>query len=341
MSPSPLRVAIVGAGMIAEYHRKAVLAQAGLGVELAAMVHHDASQFARIVERYGVPCRSFDAVLADRSIDIVSLCTPSGQHAQQALAAIAAGKHVLVEKPMALSLASADAMIAAADERGVCLAVALQRRVDPLFRRIKDALEAGDLGELTLGVVTLPYFRNQAYYDQAEWRGTWALDGGGVLMNQGIHIIDLLLWYMGDPVLIHAGADTLHRHIEVEDVAAAALRFSSGALATIAATTAAGQGFPHRLELYGTQGGIQVEGEGVVRWSVDPETATIDPPDLSAGAGAGAGGDPRAISTAGHEAILADLVGAIREGRSPAIDGREGRRSLAAIIGIYEAAGLL
>ncbi|MDZ4698405.1 MAG: Gfo/Idh/MocA family oxidoreductase [Rhodothermales bacterium] len=340
------RIAIVGAGMIAEYHRGAVEANAAHGAELAAMVHHDPAQFARIEAAFGAPCRLLDDVLADPTIGIVTLCTPSGQHAFQAQACVEAGKHVLVEKPMALSLTSADALIEAAEARGVRLAVALQRRVDPLFRRIKQAIDAGDLGALTLAAVTLPYFRGQAYYDQAAWRGTWALDGGGVLMNQGIHIVDLLVWFMGDPVSIQAEARTLHRDIEVEDVASAILRFENGALATLAATTTAGAGFPHRLEIYGTNGGIQVEGEGVVRWSLaDPASARVEPPDLSSGASmstsAGAGGDPRAITTAGHTAILADLIAAIEEGRNPHIDGREGRRSLAVILGIYEAAGLI
>ncbi len=336
------RIAIVGAGMIAGYHRAAVEANAARGAELAAMVHHDPARFSDIEAIFGVPCRLLDEVLEDPTIDIVTLCTPSGQHAFQAQACVEAGKHVLIEKPMALSLTSADDLIEAAEARGVWLAVALQRRVDPLFRRIKEAIDAGDLGELTLGVVSLPYFRGQAYYDQAAWRGTWALDGGGVLMNQGIHIVDLLVWFMGDPVVIQAEADTLHRDIEVEDVASATLRFDNGALATLAATTTAGAGFPHRLEVYGTKGGIQVEGEGVVRWSLaDPTSARIAPPDLSSGATAGAGGDPRAISAAGHTAILRDLIEAIDEGRPPKIDGREGRRSLAAILGIYEAAGLM
>jgi predicted dehydrogenase len=246
---------------------------------------------------------------------------------------------VLVEKPMALSLQSADALIEAAESADRSLGVALQRRHDPTFSRIKAAVDANELGELTLGVLTLPYFRGQAYYDQAGWRGTWALDGGGVLMNQGIHLIDLLVWFMGDPVAIQAVAETRQRAIEVEDVAAAVLSFAGGAQATIAATTTAGRGFPHRLELYGTEGGIQIEGEQVVRWGLaDPSGAPAAPHTPAA---VGAAADPRGISAAGHVAVVADFVAAVREGRSPLVDGHEGRRSLAAVIGIYEAADLL
>jgi predicted dehydrogenase len=233
-------------------------------------------------------------------------------------------------------------MIGACKEAGVKLGVALQRRTDTLFRRIYDAIKAGDLGDLTLGVVTMPYRRPQAYFDQAEWRGTWALDGGGVLMNQGIHLVDLLVWYMGDPVEVHAHAATLHRDIEVEDTLAATLRFPNGAVATITATTTADPGYPHRLEFYGTAGGIQIEGESVGCWRlVDPERAHVEPVRSDAPAEAGAAADPRGIAATGHIAIVRDFIRALREDRSPEIDGVEGRRSLAAVLAVYEAAGLL
>jgi UDP-N-acetyl-2-amino-2-deoxyglucuronate dehydrogenase len=334
--------AILGSGMVADYHRKAVEANGDLGARLVAVAHYNPDRFAEISTRFGVPCVSQEEMLANPAVDVVCVCTPSGQHAEQAIAAARAGKHVLVEKPMALSLADADAMIAACEQAGVQLGVALQRRVTPPFQRIHRAIEAGDLGELTLGVVTIPYHRPQAYFDQADWRGTWALDGGGVLMNQGIHLVDLLVWYMGDPAEVQARAGTLHRDIEVEDTLTATLRFGSGALATITATTTAAPGFPHRVEIYGTGGGIQVEGESVGRWELaDPAGASVEPPPIGRAASAGAGGDPRGIAATGHIAIVRDFVEALRAGRSPQIDGREGRRSLAAVLAIYEAAGLL
>jgi UDP-N-acetyl-2-amino-2-deoxyglucuronate dehydrogenase len=334
--------AILGTGMVADYHRKAVEANGDLGARLVAVAHYNPDRFVEIGARFGVPCVSQEEMLADPAVDVVCVCTPSGQHAEQASAAARAGKHVLVEKPMALSLADADAMIAACEQAGVQLGVALQRRVTPPFQRIHRAIQAGDLGELTLGVVTIPYHRPQAYFDQADWRGTWALDGGGVLMNQGIHLVDLLVWYMGDPVEVQARAGTLHREIEVEDTLAATLRFAGGALATITATTTAAPGFPHRIEIYGTGGGIQVEGESVGRWELaDPAGASVEPVPIGRAASAGAGGDPRGIAATGHIAIVRDFVEALRAGRAPQIDGREGRRSLAAVLAIYEAAGLL
>ena len=193
-----------------------------------------------------MPCEtSLEALLERPDVDAVCLCTPSGQHVEQALAAARAGKHVLVEKPIALRLEDADAMIAACRDAGVRLGVALQRRTEPANRALHDAIRAGELGQLVLGTATVPYFRPQSYYDSAAWRGTWSLDGGGALMNQGIHLVDLLLWLMGgDAEVVGASGGVVGHEIEVEDCVVAALRFSGGARGTIVATTAAAPGFP-------------------------------------------------------------------------------------------------
>ena len=334
--------AILGAGMIADYHRQAVEANTDLGAELVAVGHYNPARFAEISRKFRAPCLSQAELLAHPQVDVVCICTPSGQHAGQTIAAARAGKHVLVEKPMALSLAEADAMIESCRQAGVKLGVTLQRRTEPPFPQIRAAIEAGDLGELTLGVVTMPYHRPQAYFNQADWRGTWAMDGGGVLMNQGIHMVDLLVWFMGDPTEARAYAGTLQRQIEVEDTLVASLHFANGALAAITATTTAAPGFPHRLEIYGSRGAIQVEGEAVGRWTlVEPAQARVEPPAITQATGAGAGSDPRGITAAGHTAVFRDFIGAIRTNGRPLIDGVEGRRSLAAVLAIYQAAGLL
>ena len=337
----PINFALLGTGMVAEYHRKAIEANTDLGARLTAVGHYDPARFDEIGRQFGVPCLGLTDLLARSDVDVVCICTPSGQHAEQAVAAAEAGKHVLVEKPMALSLADADRMIAACAEAGVRLGVVFQRRAEPLFQTIHTALQAGDLGDLALGVVTMPYVRPQSYYESAAWRGTWALDGGGVLMNQGIHLVDLLLWYLGDPVSVQAHAATLHRRVEVEDTLAATLRFENGALATITATTTAAPGFPHRLELYGTGGGIQVEGEHVGRWTlVNAAQGQVAPPRPEGPADAGSGGDPRGIAPTGHIGITRNFIEAIRDGAPLRVDGREGRRSLAAVLAIYQDAGL-
>jgi predicted dehydrogenase len=330
--------AILGAGLIAEYHARAIAANAENGARLVAIGHYDPQRFAEIEQCFGVPCRVEGELLSDPQVDVLCICTPSGQHAIQTIAAAQAGKHVLVEKPIATRLKDADAMIAACQQNRVTLGVAFQSRTKPVFQRIQAAIQAGELGELTLGLVNLPYYRSQSYYDQAAWRGTWSLDGGGVLMNQGIHQVDLLAWFMGDPVSVAAHVLTLQRQIEVEDTLSASLRFANDALAAISATTTAAPGFPPRLEIYGTQGGVQVEDDVVMRWWSPKAPAETNPASVQPSS-AGAGADPRGISVAGHIALVNDFIRALREGRPPLVDGVEGRRSLATVTSIYQAAG--
>jgi len=327
---------IIGAGMVARYHATGIARTPG--ARLVAVCREDAARAEEAAAQFGVPCEiHLEALLARPDVDAVCICTPSGQHAAQAVAAARAGKHVLVEKPMALSLADADAMIAACRAAGVHLGVALQRRIDPIFLGVKAAIDAGGLGKLTLGTISVPYLRQQSYYDSAAWRGTWALDGGGALMNQGIHLLDLLVWYMGNPTAVQASTATLAHTIEVEDCVAAALRFGSGALGSITATTAAAPGFPHRVEVYGDQGGVQLEGEQIVRW----EISGIEPPEAISTPGkapAGAGASPTGIGAVGHTRLLGDFVAALDAGRAPSVPGEEGRRSLALALAVYESA---
>lgn len=343
--PARVGFAIIGAGAVADYHRRAIAANAGLGARLVAIGHHDPARFDELGARFGVPCLGSDDLLSRPDVDVVCICTPSGMHAGQTVAAARAGKHVICEKPLALSLRDADAMIEACDRAGVRLGVVLQRRAEPLFARVREAIRAGDLGDLTLASVTIPYHRSEAYYREAGWRGTWALDGGGVLMNQGIHLIDLLVWYMGDPVEVRAHAATLHHGIEVEDTLTATLRFEGGALATVTATTTAAPGFPHRIEIYGTGGGIQIEGEDAPRWELEDRTRTVvEPPEVGVASGvasdAGAWRDARGIAPTGHINLFRDFIEALDSGRPSTTDGAQGRRSLATVLAIYEAAGL-
>jgi predicted dehydrogenase len=329
--------------MAANLHREAVAAHAERGAALAAVAYYDPARFDEISDRFGAPCARYDDVLGRSDVDAVVLTTPSGQHAAQAVKAAEAGKHVLVEKPMALRRDAADRMIRACRQAGVRLGVVFQRRAEPLFQKIHRAVvRENDFGRPTLGSVVLPYHRDEAYYEQATWRGTWAQDGGGVLMNQGIHLVDLLVWYLGDLADVEAQAGTLERSVEVEDTLSAALTFESGAQATITATTTARSGFPHRLALYGTGGGLELEGEAVRRWTpADPAAAGVEPPALQTDGGdAGAGGAPGGIEAKGHARLLADFMAAARENRPPLVDGAEGRRSLDAVLSVYEAAGL-
>jgi UDP-N-acetyl-2-amino-2-deoxyglucuronate dehydrogenase len=322
-----LGFAIVGTGMVARYHAQAIRSTAG--TRLVGVCRADVARKAHAEAELGAPCEtSYEAVLARPDVDAVCLCTPSGLHAIQAVQAARAGKHVLVEKPMALTLEDAESMIRACASAGVRLGVVLQRRADPSFQAVRASITAGALGTPVLGTATVPYLRGQSYYDSAAWRGTWAQDGGGALMNQGIHVVDLLLWLMGDVSEVSARTATLAHEIEVEDCATATLRFASGALGSLAATTAAAPGFPHRVEVYGSRSGIQIEGETVMR----PGEARHDP------ASAGAGASPTGISVIGHTRILDDFAAAVREGRAPLVPGEEGRRSLALVLAVYESA---
>jgi len=340
VSDTAIRFGIIGAGVAGRYHAQAIAQTPGARLIAVCAGHPEraaalASTFNARVEP------DVAALLACDDIDAVCICTPSGQHAEQGIAAAKAGKHVLVEKPLAITLADADALIDACRTAGVYLGVALQRRTDPDFCAAREAIAAGALGRPILGVITIPYLRTQKYYDSAAWRGTWTLDGGGALMNQGIHLVDLLIWLMGDEVVeVQARTATLAHTIEVEDCASATLRFAGGALGAIAATTAAAPGFPHRVEVYGTQGGIQIEGETIVRW----ETTGHPPPaslHITSGSGrqeAGAGAHPTGISAIGHTRIMGDFVAAIRERRQPLVPGSEARRALAVVLAIYESA---
>ncbi len=334
MSVSDLGFAIIGAGMVARYHATAI--ERTPGARLVAVCRPASTRADETAAQFGVPCLTdHTALLARDDVDAVCICTPSGLHAEQTIAAARAGKHVLVEKPIALTLADADAMIAACAQSGVRLAVALQRRTEPEFQRLQAAIVAGELGQIVLGSISMPYLRAQSYYDSADWRGTWALDGGGALMNQGIHLVDLLLWLIGDAAEVRATAATLTHAIEVEDCVTATLRFVNGALGSITATTAAAPGFPHRVEIYGDRGGVQIEGEQIVRWEAIGQEPRIENRETVA---AGAGASPTGIGAIGHTRLLEDFVAAIREGRDPLAPGYEGRRSLALVLAVYQAA---
>ena len=337
MTAPDLGFAIVGTGVAGHYHATAIAQTAG--ARLVAVCRADAARAGECAAQFGAPCEpNLATLLARPDVDVVCIATPSGLHAQQALAAARARKHLLVEKPMALTLADADALIAECHHSGVLLGVMLQRRTDPTFRAVRAGIEQGALGRLVSGLISIPYLRPQSYYDSASWRGTWALDGGGVLMNQGIHLIDLLLWFMGDVAEVCARADTLAHAIDVEDCLAATLRFASGALGTITATTAAAPGFPHRVEVYGTGGGVQIEGEQVTRWesasNQTPSPVVTVPQRVDAGAGA----SPTGISAIGHTRLVSDMVSAVHEGREPLVSGAEARRSLALALAVYAAA---
>jgi UDP-N-acetyl-2-amino-2-deoxyglucuronate dehydrogenase len=333
---------LIGCGMIAEYHARAIGEIEGASVVAAfSRSPQNGAKIATIAPG----CRVYDdldAMLAHPGLDVVCVCTPSGAHLDPAIKAAKEGKHVVVEKPLEITLERCDAIIAACDAANVRLCTIFPSRFSPANLALKAAIDAGRFGRLTLGDTYVKWWRTQDYYDSGGWRGTWDLDGGGALMNQAIHNVDLLQWLMGDVIAVSAMTATLaHERIEVEDTAVATVRFANGALGVIEAATSAFPGLLKRTEIHGSQGSARVEQDDVTLW----EFATKEPGDeaiharLNAPSGAKAGAsDPRGISHAGHRDQLADFLGAIDEDRPAAVDGREGRKSVAIIRAIYESA---
>lgn len=339
--PQEVGYGIVGTGMIAGVHAKAIAAVPG--ARLAAVydaVRDRAEAFAR---EHGTQAEaSLEALLGRADVHVVSIATPSGSRAETAVAAAQAGKHVLCEKPIEVTLERVDRIIDACRAHGVILAGVFQRRTCRNVQRLRAAIDAGRFGRLVLVDAHIPWFRDQAYYNSAPWRGTWALDGGGVLMNQGIHTLDLMLHLAGPPLAVQAYADRLtHDRIEVEDTAVATVRFACGALGTIAATTCCAPGFPARLSIHGERGSVVLEGDRLLRWTFAeprPEDAVIRQEGGQSEGLAGGADNAGGIGPEGHRRQFADLTEAVRSGREPLIPGTEARRAVALIAGIYDSA---
>jgi UDP-N-acetyl-2-amino-2-deoxyglucuronate dehydrogenase len=331
---------IVGCGMIAEFHTRAIAEIPGARV--AAVFDTVKDRADRIAELAGGGCQTYsdlDAMLAHPGVDVVSICTPSGAHRDPAVAAARAGKHLVVEKPLEITLKRCDAIIDACAAAGTRLCAIFPSRFSVANRRIKEAIDSGRFGRLTLGDTHIKWYRTQEYYDSGGWRGTWALDGGGALMNQSIHNIDLLYWFMGEVDTVCAMTATLaHERIEVEDTLVAWVRFKNGALGTIEAATSAYPGLPKRTEIHGDRGSARVEQDDITLWDFQ-EKVPSDNEVLAAMAGASAhkagASDPRGITHEGHRDQIADFLHAIDSGTEPAVDGRVGRKSVEIIRAIY------
>ena len=290
----------------------------------------------------GGHCRIYDdldAMLEHPGLDVVCVCTPSGAHLEPSVQAAEAGKHVVVEKPLEITLPRCDAIIEACDRSGVRLCTIFPSRFSAANVRLKEAIDVGRFGRLTLGDTYVKWWRSQQYYDSGGWRGTWELDGGGALMNQSIHNVDLLQWLMGDVDTIMAQTALLaHERIEVEDTAVAALRFKNGALGVIEAATSAYPGLLKRTEIHGDRGSARVEQDDITLWEFQekvPSDAMIHAAMAGASGFKAGASDPRGITHIGHGDQLRDFLQAIDEHRPPLVDGREGRKSVEIIRAIY------
>ena len=325
-------IGLIGAGNISQTHARA--ARAIHGVQIAAVFGSNVEKVQHLAAEHGAAWyTNYEKFLTHRPMDLVAIGSPSGLHAEEGIAAARRGLHVLVEKPIDICCARADALIAETEKAGVKLGVFFQDRFKPGIREMKRAVDSGALGKPVLADARVKWYRPPEYYGNSHWRGTFALDGGGALINQGIHTIDLLLWIFGQVVAVQARKATAVHEIEAEDTLLATLQFSNGALGSFMATTSAYPGYPRRIELSGTNGTMILANDELVACDL---RHTIEEPVKSAGDNA----DLRASSPAvndfrPHQAVFEDFIRAIESNSQPECDGREARRSLSLIETIY------
>lgn len=339
MRQDSLGFGIVGTGMIAGVHARAIAAVKG--ARFVGVVSRSAERGAAFNAEHGgeFVAATVEELVARDEVDVVCVTTPSGAHLESALAAVAAGKHLVVEKPLETTTARVDELLAAADAAGVRVAPIFQQRFSDGAQALKAAVDAGRFGRLTSAGCYVKWFREESYYTGSNWKGTVAYDGGGAVMNQGIHGVDLLQWLVGLPEEV-MGYTTrrVHQSIEVEDTAVASLRFPGGALGTIEATTAAWPGWSMRIEICGETGSARLEDGVITAWEFRdklPEDTAITGGDAHLGSGAA---NPGGISIEGHRRQIEDMVGAVRDNRALAIDGPAARHAVALINALYASA---
>ncbi|MCH6255056.1 Gfo/Idh/MocA family oxidoreductase [Puniceicoccaceae bacterium K14] len=336
-----MKFGIIGTGTIADIHAHAIKAIAGC--EIVGVFSRSKEKANTFAEEHGtVAYDSLNELLGIDNLDIVTVATPSGAHLDPTLAAIEAGKHVLVEKPLEITTERIDQMIVAAKEKGVLLAAILNRRFHPAMAHFKEATNAGRFGKLTSASMYMKWYRDQNYYDSGAWRGTWKLDGGGAIMNQGIHSIDALLHLAGPVKSLQANTACLaHDGIEVEDIAVIILEFVSGARGVIEASTCtwSKDGHPARIQLSGTDGSAFLADESFEVWEFANETSKDgeirEQYGKKNGKALGAN-DPKAINFSQHQRNFEEAIAAIKEKREPNPSATEARRSVELIQAIYK-----
>ena len=328
-----IHIGIVGGGNISETHVRA--AREIEGVEIAAIHGRNQKKSARLGQLYGGRVyEDFESFLDHRPMTMVAIGSPSGLHSEQGIAAARHGLHVLVEKPIDINTARADALIAECERAGVKLGVFFQDRVAPDLVRLKDLIDAGRLGKPILVSARVKWYRPPEYYSESRWRGTRGLDGGGALINQGVHTVDLLLWLMGDVTRVQSKAITALHKIELEDTLVATLEFSNGAVGTLEATTSVYPGYPRRLELTGSEGTIVVEGDRIV--AADLRHPLEELSRAKEEIVHNSANSPVVSDVGGHRRLLQDFIRAIELNGSPRCNGYEARRSVELVQAIYE-----
>ena len=332
---------IVGLGLIADFHGRAIEAIAG--AEVTACMDFEEDRVKRFSSEFG--CKGYtdlEEMLKDSNLDIVTVCTPSGAHMEPSLKIIEAGKHLIVEKPLEVTLDRCNKILKASEEKGVRVATIFPSRFHEASKLIKSTIDSNRFGKLVLGDAYVKWHRTQEYYDKGGWHGTKSLDGGGALMNQSIHAIDLLQWFMGPVKSVKAYTDTVgHERIEVEDIAVAALRFKNGALGVIEGSTSVYPGYLKKIEIAGTQGSIILEESDIKAWNFKEKTKedeNILRKFSSTTESSGGVSDPGAISFKPHQRQFEDFILSLDTGKSSLIEGAEGRKAVEIILAIYESA---
>lgn len=333
--------AVVGLGM-GKHHCRSI--DEGKGSRLAAVCDLDEERLAQMTDKFG--CKgytSFYDLLRDDEVEVINIATPSGTHAEFGLKVVDAGKHIIVEKPADINTERIDALAKAGQARGVKIGCIFQSRLEPLNARIYDTIQSGRLGKLIGLHGHLPWYRAQSYFDgpHGEWKGTWSLDGGGSLMNQGVHTVDLLQWFGGGVKSVMGMFDVYNHDIESEDQAVALVRFKNGALGTIYTTTCCFPGYDQRITIYGSKGSILKTATELLAWNIQDEEGEEEgkemmrifgPKDESLGISS----DPLALGADGHTLIVEDMVQAIREDREPMIGLASARNAVEVINAIFE-----
>lgn len=330
-----MHVGLIGGGNISETHARAI--KAIPEVKLSAVYGNNADKVQRLCREYGgTPYDQFDRFLDHRPMDLVAIGSPSGLHGAHGIAAARRGLHVLIEKPIDISTVRADELIQSAEKAGIKLGVMFQDRLKPDIRRLRQWIAEGVIGEPLLVDARVKWYRPPSYYGDSKWRGTLNLDGGGALINQAVHTVDLLLWLFGDVIQVQAQTATMLHSIQGEDLATALLAFANGARGVLQATTAAFPGYPRRIELTGTEGTVVLEHDSIIAADLKnaPAHVTANPPSANTENVS----TPVVSDFSGHKAIFEDFIRAIRNGSDPACDGREGRRSIALVEEIYRVA---
>jgi UDP-N-acetyl-2-amino-2-deoxyglucuronate dehydrogenase len=323
---------IIGIGNISTFHAKCI--QQIEKCELIAVCSRSEVKAKKAAQEYSVPYHTnFVDLIKRDDIDVISICTPSGMHLEPAIAAAKAGKHVIVEKPIEIMLERADQIINTCQEANVKLAVIFQNRFGEAVQRLRKAVQQGQLGKLILGDAYIKWHRTQEYYNTEGWRGTLQGDGGGALINQSIHTIDLLQWIMGPVKTVYGKVGTFTHHIEGEDMGLALLTFKNGAMGVIEGSTSIYPGFPERLEIHGEKGTVVLEGGKIKTWAI--EGSKEQPRHLNEEARSVGASDPMAISIEGHLAQYRDFIDAIHKDREPMVNGIEGRKALEIVLAIY------